>query len=98
MKQVYDTHMRTTISLDDALGKAARRRAREQGLSLSAFMAKAVRALLAEEARPAARRRPFRLVTVGGGGPQPGVDLDRTSGLIVADDEAAYGEPPGRSR
>jgi hypothetical protein len=90
--------MRTTISLDDALGKAARRRAREQGLSLSAFVAKAVRALLAEPAQPRPLQRPFRLVTVGGGGPQPGVDLDRTSALVVADDEAAYGEGGPRGR
>jgi len=41
--------------------------------------------------------QPFRLVRVGGGGPLAGVDLDRTSGLIVAEDEASRGdEPRGR--
>ena len=82
-------HMRTTIFLDDDLGKAARRRAREEGLSLSALVARALRSLVTE--RPQSRAGPpFRLVTVGGEGPQPGVDLDRTSELLVAEDEAEF--------
>jgi hypothetical protein len=82
--------MRTTISLDDALGKAARRRARQDGLSLSALVARALTALLTQsESRE--RARPFRLVSVRGTGPQAGVDLDRTSALLVAEDERAYG-------
>ena len=89
--------MRTTISLEDGLGKAARRRAREEGLSLSALVARALRSLLTK-GQPQVEGRPFRLVTVRGEGPQPGVDLDRTSTLIVADDEAAYGGHPPRSR
>ena len=89
--------MRTTISLDDSLGRAARRRAREQGLSLSALVAQALRSLLTEkDARK--ESQPFRLVTVRDGGPQPGIDLDRTSTLIVADDEAAHGGRAARSR
>jgi hypothetical protein len=89
--------MRTTILLDDNLGRAARRRAREQGLSLSALVAQALKALLTER-EPRTESQPFRLVTVGGEGPQPGVDLDRTSTLIVADDEAAYGGQAPRGR
>ena len=89
--------MRTTISLDDSLGKAARRRAREQGLSLSALVAQALRDILTDKG-PRTASPPFRLVTVRGGGPQPGIDLDRTSALIVADDEAAYGGHAPRSR
>jgi len=89
--------MRTTISLDDHLGRAARRRASEQGLSLSALVAQALRALLTER-EPRTESQPFRLVTVRGGGPQPGVDLDRTSTLVVADDEAAHGGHAPRSR
>ncbi len=41
--------------------------------------------------RPAREVPPFRLVTVGGGGVRPGVDLDRIRELEVADDEARYG-------
>jgi len=97
MKWQYEEHMRTTISLDDTLGRAARRRAREQGQSLSALVAQALRLLLTER-KPTAANQPFRLVTVRGEGPQPGVDLDRTSALIVADDEVAHGADTQRSR
>jgi hypothetical protein len=83
--------MRTTIFLDDNLGKAARRRARQEGLSLSALVARALRTLLTEQ-RARTEGRPFRLVTVGGGGPRPGIDLDRTSALVVAEDEAWRGD------
>lgn len=82
--------MRTTISLPDDLGERARRRARRDGLSLSALVA---RALTRDLSEPAARSRdvvPFRLVVVEGTGPAPGIDLDRTSALLVAEDEAVY--------
>jgi hypothetical protein len=83
--------MRTTISLDDGLGRAARRQARQLGLSLSAFIARALRNQLAS--RPPEQGPPFRLVTVKGEGPQPGVDLDRSSELLLADDETAFAGP-----
>lgn len=83
--------MRTTISLPDELGDRARRHARREGLSLSSLVARALGRLLSE---PTARRPAvpkFRLVTVGGPGPAPGVDLDRTSALLVAEDEITLG-------
>ena len=89
--------MRTTISLDDNLGRAARKRAREDGLSLSALVAQALRAFLPARQKPS-EGEPFRLITVGGEGPFEGVDLDRTSSLIVADDEATYGGGAPRGR
>lgn len=82
--------MRTTISLDDRLGRLAKRRAAAEGLSLSAYIARLLEsALTANEARAATP--PFRLVTVAGGGPRPGVDLDRPNELLIADDEARFG-------
>jgi len=36
-------------------------------------------------------KRPFHLVTVGGGGPYPEIDLDRPRELMVAEDEERYG-------
>ena len=36
-------------------------------------------------------KRPFRLVTVGEGGPYPEIDLDRPRELMVAEDEEQYG-------
>jgi hypothetical protein len=83
--------MRTTISLDDNLGLAARRRAREEGVSLSALVARALAHLLTDRSRER-QAPPFRLVTVGGAGLRPGVDLDRTSELLVQEDEARFAE------
>lgn len=82
--------MRTTILVDDRLGKAAQARARQEGMSLSALVARALEEHLAR--RPARIESPaFRLVTVGGGSPRSGIDLDRTSELLVAQDENACG-------
>lgn len=83
--------MRTTIIVDDQLGETARARAHREGMSLSAFVARALKEHIAKQ--PAqVDAPPFRLVTVGGGGPRPGVDLDRISELLVAEDEKTYGE------
>jgi hypothetical protein len=83
--------MRTTIIVDDRLGEAARMRARREGMSLSAFVA---RALAEHLARQPARTKapPFRLVTVGGGGPRHGINLDKTSELLITEDVAIYSD------
>ena len=82
--------MRTTIIVDDRLGAAARARARSEGTSLSALVTRALEEHLKRQREPE-EAPPFRLVTVGGGGPRPGIDLDRSSELLVAEDEAEYG-------
>lgn len=88
MHQWYALHMRTTISLDDRLARAVRERAARKGKSVSAFIAGILDDALK---RPAPREeRPFRLVSVAGGGVRPGVDLDRPRELEVEEDEAAW--------
>jgi hypothetical protein len=82
--------MRTTISIDDHVITEARRLAASKGQSLSAFIAAVLDDAIKRTAEPPPER-PFRLVTVGGGGPYPGVDLDRTGQLMVAEDETRYG-------
>ena len=80
-------HMRTTILLEGRLGQAARKRARREGISFSALVARA----LTEDLTRAARvppPPPFRLVTVGSPGVRPGVNLDRASELLASEDEA----------
>src|SRR5436190_14815859 len=84
--------MPTTISLDDRIAAAARRKAAQRGLSFSALVSLALQKLLAE--RPGANEPPFELLTAGRGGPLPGIDLDQTSALLVAEDEATYGRAP----
>jgi hypothetical protein len=78
--------MRTTIRVDDRLGTAARARARQEGLTLSALVARALEEHLAQQS--GGGDLPFRLVVVGGGGVFPGIDLDRTSELLVSEDLA----------
>lgn len=81
--------MRTSISIDDRLFDQVRGKARKEGVSVSAWIARVVDDALkrAEASKPP----PFKLVTVGEGGVFPGVDLDRPRELLVAEDEERYG-------
>ena len=80
--------MRTTISLDDQLAKQVRRAAAARGISVSAFIAGTLSDALKrhEPTEPS----PFRLVTVRGVHPRPGVDLDRPRSLEAEDDELPF--------
>ena len=82
--------MRTTISLDKRVFEEVKRRATEEGRSVSFFIAGVLDDAIKRDERPA-EERPFRLITVGGGGPFPQVDLDRVRELMVAEDEERYG-------
>ena len=81
--------MRTTISLDDQLAKQVRRAAETRGLSVTAFIAKTLDDAL--KRREPSEPPPFRLVTVRGVHPRPGIDLDRPRALDAQDDEARFG-------
>jgi len=82
--------MRTTISLDDRIFEAVKRRAAAEGRSVSAFIAAVLDDALKRDPR-SEDHRAFRLVTAGGGGPFPDVDLDRPRELIAAEDAERYG-------
>lgn len=82
--------MRTTISLDDRIFEAVKRRAAAEGRSVSAYIARVLDDAIKKDATPA-EERPFRLVAVGGGGPYAEIDLDRPRELMVAEDEEKYG-------
>lgn len=72
--------MRTTIRLRDDILKRAKRRAAEEGRTLTSIVEEGVGLALA---RPAKRRR-TRIelpVSRASGGVQPGVDLDRSAEL-----------------
>jgi hypothetical protein len=81
--------MRTTINVPDPLLHNARKRAGERGVTLSAVVEDALRRDLAQA--PAVPAERFQLHTVRGRLVQPGLDLDRTSALLTADDEAVFG-------
>ena len=82
--------MRTTISLEDQLATRVRREAAALGVSVSAFIAKTLDDALTRR-KSAAPPKPFRLVTVGGNGPRPGIVLDRPGAIDAADDEIRFG-------
>lgn len=81
--------MRTTISLEDRLAVQVRREAGARGVSVSAFIAAVLDDALKRRTSPEPPR-PFRLITVGGDGPRPGIDLDRPRAGDTADDEARF--------
>jgi hypothetical protein len=83
-------HMRTTLTIDDDLLEMAKRLARQRGTTLGRVVEDALRAALFEQhAEPAP---PFKLVTFQGDGPREGIDLDRTSALLAAEDVERYGQ------
>jgi hypothetical protein len=73
--------MRTTVRLDDALFREAKKAAAEAGESLTRLIEDALREMLARR-RSGGRRRRVRLPTYGRGGLLPGVDLDNSAALL----------------
>lgn len=80
--------MRTTVSLPEPLLETAKRRAASRGVTLSAVIEDALRSHLTKT--ESVDLPPFRLFTVRGRLVNPGLDLDRTSDLLVNDDQADY--------
>ncbi len=72
--------MRTTVRLPPGLTAQVKRLARETGRSMTQVIEDALRVAVAR----AERRSPsaVTIVTAGGDGLQPGVDLDDTSALL----------------
>jgi hypothetical protein len=77
--------MRTTITLDERLLAQLKRRAAEQGTSVSKLVEQAVRMLVRTPRMPA-ESPTFELVTFGAGGRFSRLNIDKTSALIEADD------------
>jgi hypothetical protein len=73
--------MRTTIRLDERLLKEAKLQAARRGTTLTAIIEDALRESLARQ-NDAQQRKPVRLVTFGGEGLLPGVDLDDSAALL----------------
>ena len=66
--------MRTTVTIDDDLLKRAKREALDRGQTLGEVIEDALRDRLSERQMSSQSFR-FRLVTSGGTGPKPGIDL-----------------------
>ena len=75
--------MRTTVRLPEELLRRAKKRAAEQGLTLTAMLEEGLKLVLAEPRPKSARRAPIRLpVSKASGGMLPGVDLNQSSDLL----------------
>jgi hypothetical protein len=72
--------MRTTIDIPEDLLREAKQRATREQRSLSEVVADALRSSFARVGTT--QRDPVELPTFGGGGLQPGVDLDDTAALL----------------
>ncbi len=84
-----DICMKTTLNLDDALIREAKRRAAEEGTTLTALIERALRSLLQPQHRRSGEKR-FRLkLLTKKGRPVPGIDWD--------DRDSIYERMEGRS-
>ena len=80
--------MRTTISLDDQLARQVRRAAAARDMSVSAFISKTLDDAL--KRHDPSEPPPFRLITVRGVRPRPGINLNRPRELEAREDEARF--------
>jgi hypothetical protein len=74
--------MRTTLSISDELLSAAKRRARERGQTLGAFVDMALQHELSD-VRPRGEAPPVPVFREGTG-PRPGIDLSSNRALLEA--------------
>lgn len=81
--------MRTTVTLDDSLLRAAKQRANERGTTLSVVVADALRADLARREAMASAER-FETITYGHGAALPGVDINDNRALRDLLDEDGW--------
>jgi hypothetical protein len=80
--------MRTTVDLPDELLRQARKRAAEEGTTLTALLAEGLRLRLS--GAPAGRRRQRKLpISTVGGGLQPWIDPSSNASLLDAADDVA---------
>jgi len=73
--------MRTTVRLKPALLKAAKKKAVEEGRTLTSLIEEGLRAILIQQL-PTSTARRYPRVSKARGGPRPGVDMTRTSELL----------------
>jgi hypothetical protein len=74
--------MRTTVRLDEALLRRAKREAARRGETLTSLIEQGLRLVLARPESRRDRRRVELPVCREGGGTLPGVDLDDSAGLL----------------
>lgn len=74
-------HMRTTVRLDDALMRRAKKEASRRGITLTALIEQGIRIMLANPMK-SEKARVELPVCRAGGGVLPGVNLDDSADLL----------------
>lgn len=82
---------RTTVRLPEDLVRRAKRKAVEEGRSLTALIEDGLRRVLSERPPDAKAGRVSLPVSSASGGPMPGIDLNDTAALQEMDDLDAAG-------
>jgi hypothetical protein len=80
--------MRTTVTIQEPILDHARKEAARLGVTVSEVIELALRKYLVERSEPVSK--PFTLHTVHGQLVNPDLDLDRTSTLVIEDDQKFY--------
>jgi hypothetical protein len=88
--------MRTTLTIDDDLARLLKRRARELGLPFKEVVNRAIRAGLAEQARP--RRGDVPKTIPHSFGLRPGIDPDKLNQLADELEAEAHAAAAGQRR
>jgi hypothetical protein len=74
-------HMRTTIRLSDELLRRAKKKAAEDGRTLTSLVEEGLRVVLAEP-KPAPKKRYELPISQASGGVMPGIDLNNSADLL----------------
>ena len=74
--------MRTTLDIDDGVMRALKRLAADEGSTLRSVIENALRSELARRKDSARPAEPEKVITFGGRGTQPGVNLDSAADLL----------------
>ncbi len=77
---------RTTVRLPDGLLNRSRRKAAEEGRTLTSLIEEGLRLILDGGGKPVRHRRVLPRVSTANGGLMPGIDLSNSSALQETDD------------
>jgi hypothetical protein len=77
---------RTTVRLPEDLLRRAKRKAADEGRSLTSLIEDGLRLVVANEQKPAKQKRTLPRVSSAGGGVMPGVDISNSAALQEIED------------
>jgi hypothetical protein len=81
---------RTTVRLPDDLVRRAKRKAAEEGRTLTSLIEDGLRIVVADKRKDEKRKRILPRVSTATGGPMPGIDITDSSALQEMDDREYF--------